>query len=236
MFSPFKALTSILLSETCLDCPPPDQVLAEFEAKGGVFVRMENDTLFQLRQGDVVFPACSAGQNRSQTIWASLLKFSDKITLMPPHATQYGLDPYNDQPNWLKAKEALSEEGFIAWAGLPKSEKFGWDLFPHFLEMKNPSQDNLSLLKDYFNKTYYHPEAYLKDRRIYVTFQKNAHIHLFRLNQTNESLEKVVVLFFPLDDLIKHPLPEWETEPGSLKSYKELSKLILKHLGVEFLK
>src|ERR1700722_3198157 len=71
-------------------------VLAEFRAKGGTFIRLDGDAPpYHLAAGDAVFPACSGGNNRSQTLWGVLLPYADQITLMQPHATRYGFDPYN---------------------------------------------------------------------------------------------------------------------------------------------
>lgn len=222
----------ILPQETYEEITPVSEAMEEYLAKGGTFIRMEGSNTFKFQEGDVVFPACSGGQNRSQTTWALLHPYSQKLILMPPHATQYGLDPINGEANWLKIKEHQANDQFEAWAGFSKSEKFGWDLFPEVFSKKEATPEVIAPLKAFYDQKYYNPTHFENKRRVYITFQKNAHIHVYRLNQTNTSLKNVVVLCYPLDDLIKHPLPEWNTLPGSIRTYQELSKLIKKQLDL----
>ena len=203
------------------------KVLAEFTAKGGIFVRMNKDTApYPLAPGDRVFPACSGGNNRSQTLWNILLPYTDKITLMPPHATCYGFDPYNGRSNWQRTQHTYLDDEFISWAGRPKSQKFGWDIFMELFSKEQASPEELARMLGYYNVEYYNPTLSPGTRRVYITFAKNGHIHLHRLSQVNTSLENVVVLLFPLEDLINHPLPEWNTYPRSLKTYVEFAKIL----------
>lgn len=83
----------------------------------------------------------------------------------------------------------------------------------------------------YYNTHYYHPDLPQGSRRVYITFTKNAHTHLHRLNATNGSLKDVYVIVYPIEDLIAHPLPEWETYPRSLKTYQELASILIKYLN-----
>lgn len=206
-------------------------VLDEFAAKGGTLLRMEGDTSpFLFAEGDVVFPACSGGNNRSQTLWGMLRTYADKISVMQPHATRYGFDPYNGRANWHRTHHVQKADEFVLWAGVYKSRKLGWDDFEAWLSKETGSAEELAMMLDYYNHHYYSPALADNTRRVYITFAKNAHAHLYRLNQTNTSLENVVVLFFPLEDLIARPLPEWDTHPRSVKAYTELSKLISKYL------
>lgn len=203
----------------------------EFIAKGGIILRLDGEAKpFQLLPGDMVFPACSGGNNRSQTIWNLLRPYSNKISLKQPHATQYGFDPYNGKANWLRIKTPQQNDEFILWAGVDKATKLGWDIFADWLTSLEATPDDLDLMLSYYNQEYYNPNVPTGTRRVYITFAKNAHIHLYRLHQTNTSLENVVVLFFPIEDLVKHPLPEWETSPGSIKSYTELARLLTLYL------
>lgn len=214
-----------------------DSVLAEFLAKGGTIIRLADDAEpFQLLPNDMVFPACSGGNNRSQTLWNILRPYTNTITLMPPHATQHGFDSYNGQANWLRIKPLQEVDEFEQWAGVSKSKKFGWDLFSHWLTKPEAPAEELLKMTDFYTREYFHPAVSSDTRRVYITFMKNAHIHLFRLNQTNQSLENVVVLLYPLDDLIKHPLPEWNTFPGSKKTYEELSKKLALYLDFRLIK
>lgn len=204
--------------------------LNEFIERGGTIIRLEGDVEpFQFHTNDVIFPACSAGYNRSQIIWNLFRPYSEKVLLNKPHATQFGFDPFNGKANWFRVN-AVEKDEFEAWAGVPRSEKFGYELFSKWLSKKNATEEELNWMLDYYNRAYYHPEHLNGLRRIYITFAKNAHIHLFRLNQTNESLENVIVLFFPIEDLVKTPLPDWKTYPGSKKCYKELAKIVSSHL------
>lgn len=210
-------------------------MVAQFSAKGGTLVVLEDGTSpFQLKSGDVVFPSCSGGNNRSQTLWNVLRPYSEKIHLMPPHATSYGFDPYNGQANWLRIKEQQKNDQFHVWAGVPKSPKLGWDVFSMWLG-KTATPAQLKNISDYYTSIYFHPAVPEGTRRVYITFTKNAHIHLFRLNQTNSSLKDVILVVYPLQDLVKNVLPEWNTVPGSVKTYVELSSRIKTHLDLSLL-
>lgn len=213
--------------ESCLDT-----VYNDFIAKGGTILRLdENAEPFPLLPGDMVFPSCSGGFNRSQTLWNILRPFADKIILMQPHATQYGFDPYNGCLKWdrVKRNHEYSDE-YPLWAGTPKSEKIGWDVFGDFIGKSEPSPEDQKQMSEYYNQYYFHPDVPEGTRRVYITFAKNAHIHLFRLAKTNASLKDVVVLFYPLEDLIHQPPPEWNTEPRSVKAYTEMSRLLTSRL------
>jgi hypothetical protein len=207
--------------------------LNRFLSKGGTFIRQEGDKeAFPLLEGDIVYPSCSGGSNRSQTLWNLLRPYSDKIRLKQPHATQYGFDPYNGQANWLRQESSNMANEFQLWAGIPKSPKFGSEKFDSWLTKTSATPEELEVLTDYFNREYYNPNVPPGTRRIYITFGKNAHIHLYRLSQTNESLKNVFVLFYPLEDLIKNPPDEWNAAPRSIKTYVELSKLISRYLDL----
>ena len=92
------------------------------------------------------------------------------------------------------------------------------------------SPQTLAVMSDYYNSHYYNPSLPTGTRRVYITFAKNAHIHLYRLTQTNASLKNVIVLFFPLEDLINAPLPEWNTYPYSVKSYAKFAEMLIAYL------
>lgn len=208
-------------------------VLAEFLAKGGKIVRLEKDAApFSLALGDMVFPACSGGNNRSQTLWNILRPYADRITLMPPHGTRYGFDPYNGRANWRRTTHSYHDDEFMLWAGVSKARKFGWDLFGEMLSQEEVSDQMLAEMRDYYSSYYYGRDLSPSIRRVYITFTKNAHIHLVRLNEVNESLENVVVLLFPLEDLIYEPLDEWNTYPYSQKAYTELAAILRSYLDL----
>jgi hypothetical protein len=203
---------------------------AEFTARGGTLVRLDKNTVpFQLLPRDMVFPSCSGGNNRSQTLWNVLRSYSHKITLMPPHATRHGFDPYNGRSNWSHNRIQKTDE-YVLWAGVSKCQKLGWNVFERWLSKSHGSPEALTRMADYYNRHYYNPDCPEGTRRIYITFAENAHVHLYRLCQTNASLENVVVLFFPLEDLIHNPLSKWRTYPYSVKCYVELSAKIRAYL------
>jgi hypothetical protein len=205
--------------------------ITEFIAKGGVLLRMEGEVSpFQFKMGDMVFPACSGGNNRSQTLWGLLLPYNEMISLQPPHATRYGFDSYNGKINWNRTNHFQKDDEFVKWAGVSKSTKFGWNLFNDWLLSDEATTSELELMTEYYNANYYNPSPLHGKRRIYITFAKNAHVHLYRLNQTNSTLENVFVLFYPIEDIIAKPLTEWETHPRSVKAYSELASMLEKYL------
>lgn len=216
--------------QTCLE-----KSFADFSDKGGTFVYLNDDVTFTLKPNDIVFPSCSRGNNRSQTLWNLLRPFKGVITLMPPHATSDGFDPYNGMENWHHESPNRPDDEFILWAGVKKSQKFGWDVFGDCISHENVSSNDLQSMLEYYNTHYYNPENLGKQRRVYITFAQNAHVHLYRLSQTNASLENVVVVCFPLEDLIRSPLAKWKTYPRSEKCYRQFGKLLSSHLDVTLL-
>lgn len=214
-----------------LDESTLEKILAEFTSKGGTIVRLdESNKPFKLASGDYVFPACSGGNNRSQTLWSVLRPFDGKINLMQPHATRYGFDPYNGLPNWNRTHHTQKDDEFTSWAGVSKSRKFGWDIFEEWLSRSDVTVEELDLMLEYYNTHYYHPNIPADTRRVYMTFAQNTHVHLHRLCQTNESLDNVVVVFIPLEDLIAKPAAEWDTYPRSVKAYTELGNILKAYL------
>lgn len=205
--------------------------VASFNAKGGTLKRMDGDASpFQFEAGDVVFPACSGANNRSQTLWALLRPYDGVISLQLPHATRYGFDPYNGRTNWERSFHFYDNDEFVKWAGCPKSKKFGWDSFKDWLSKGEASISELAMMTEYYNTHYYNPTLPVGTRRIYIAFAKNAHVHLHRLSQTNISLENVIVLFFPIEDIIAKPVSELETPPRSIKAYQKLASILEKYL------
>jgi len=217
-----------------------ETVLTNFLAKGGVIYQLEGlSQPFKFLPGDYVFPACSAGFNRSQTVWALMKPYAEIIHLHSPHATRYGFDPYNNEANWIRSQNMRPPafDEFMLWTGgIPKHTRLGWDIFANWLSECEASQDDLKMMREYYDNEYYHPAVSSETRRIYITFAKNAHVHMYRLTQVNDNLENVIILFYPLEDLIQSPLPEWYTVPRSKKAYKKFSRILLRHLDFETLK
>jgi hypothetical protein len=210
--------------------------LMEFSAKGGTLIRLEKDAEpFKLAPGDQVFTSCSGGNNRSQTLLEVLRPYAAQLDLLLPHATRYGFDPYNGLVNWHRTHHKQKDDEFILWAGKQKSPKLGWSTFEGFLSKTEATPEELQTILDYYTFNYYNSEIPSGSRRVYITFAKNAHAHLYRLNRTNTSLDNVVVLFYPLEDCIAHPLPEWETYPRSVKCYTEFSKMLMQYLDFSLL-
>lgn len=205
--------------------------LANFIEKGGTLIPFEEDSEpYAFSIGDAVFPSCSGANNRSQTLWNLLLPYNDRIILMNPHATRYGFDPYNGKANWHRTGHSYSDDEFIFWAGIQKSCKFGFDLFGSWLLKSEATEEELNILWKYYSEQYFVSTIPAETKRIYITFSKNTHVHLFRLCQTNSFLKNVVVLSFPFDDLIYTPLPEWNTYRRSKQAYINLAAMISKHL------
>ncbi len=183
--------------------------LETFIAKGGQFHHLDPNRVdrFVLFPNDIVYPSCSAGYNRSQTLFVILSNFS--ITLFAPHATRLGFDPYNDKANWHVNKEKDKEaDGFAKWANRERETRFGFDHFKYLFD-ENPSIETLREIRKYFDDHYFGPSIgnEMKDRRrVYITFAQNAHVIIHRLNQTNEELNHVVVVSIDLDDYIGKPL------------------------------
>ncbi len=201
-------------------------VLEQFEAKGGTLIRLADDaTPFQFLMNDVIFPSCSGGNNRSQTLYAVLSPYADKIVINLPYATRYGFDPYNNQTNWVNNHLPTNDE-FELWAGTPKQTKFAWKEFAAWLGKTEATEEELAVMREYHNREYFSPSLPEGTRRIYITFAQNAHVHLYRLAQTNDSLENVFLLYYPMPDLICTPHPEWHTKPQAQKAYVELSALL----------
>lgn len=213
-------------SESCLKIS-----LSKFIEKGGTLVRFDEDSApYAFSKGDVVFPSCSGANNRSQTLWNLLRPYDDRIILMNPHATRYGFDPYNSKANWHRTGHSYADDEFIFWAGIPKSCKFGFDLFESWLLKTEVAEEELNVLWKYYSEQYYVSTFPEETKRIYITFSKNTHVHLFRLSQTNRSLQNVIILSYPFDDLIYSPLPEWNTYRRSKEAYVNLAAMILKYL------
>lgn len=205
--------------------------LAEFTKKKGTFLRVENQQKITLLPGDAVYPICSGGFCRSQTLWVILKEHRDKILLFPPHAARYGFDPYNGKVNWHRndSNETIYDE-FELWAKEPKRTRFGYDAFHSWTSLNEVSEEKLKQISDYYNNHYFGPESSLNGqqgkRRVYVSFDKNTHVVLLRLNQANHDLDHVFVVHFPLLDLVTHPLPEWNTFSRSAASYREFATLL----------
>ncbi len=209
-----------------------EKCLEKFKSKGGELVVLDpnNPSIekFELHPKDTVFPGCTAGLCRSVTLWTVLSPFSESITLFPPHATRQGFDPYNDKPHWQENYEFdLEDDEYAMWNNGPKPVRFAYEEYRHLQHISDPSPELLKELKQFHDDKYYGPSsADQGSRRVYITFSVNTHAILHRLNQTNETLENVIVVSVDLDDYISTPLQEWNALPRSRKAYENLAKLL----------
>lgn len=212
------------------------KVLVAFKQKGGTLIRVGSgaDSFqknYQLQPGDAVYPVCSGGFCRSQTLWSLLRKYADKMVLFPPHAARLGFDPYNGQVNWHRndIMETWYDE-FEQWAQIPKANRCGFDVFASIHPLETVSQEELKCISEYYNEHYFGPQSSWQgqkgNRRVFITFDKNTHVVLHRLIQANDNLNDVEVVHLAFADLVTHPLPEWNTFPRSVTAYENFSQLI----------
>ncbi|MCE5293968.1 MAG: hypothetical protein LLF94_05085 [Chlamydiales bacterium] len=216
------------------------KVLRTFINKGGTFIHLDPKKFegkkkkkpkrFQLKKGDIVYPGCAAGFNRSQTLYAVLTRYQDAITLFSPHASKMGFDPYNNAANWHinKVDEQESDE-FILWSGHAKVPRFGFLHFAHLQQEQEPSEDVLHEIREYYNTHYFGPtsvpEGQDGHRRVYITFGTNVHVILHRLSQNNTSLKNVILVGIASDDRIHRPIKKGVL-PKSKEAYAEFEKML----------
>lgn len=192
---------------------------------------------YTLSPGSVIYPSCSAGFCRSQTLWARLLPYFEKVTIFPPHATRYGCDPYNGKINWhecshIGTAEVDLQDEFAIWSGWPKAQRFGFEKFCQWRQYgNNPTEENLKEISDYYTHHYFSADSVIENqnykKRVYITFTgPNGHANMHRLNQSNERLDDVELVIINLFDFITKPLLEWNVRPYSKESYKKFSDLI----------
>lgn len=220
-----------------------NNVLSKFQTQGGTFIRIgmpETGKTIQLRPGDAVYPICSAGYNRSQTLWFTLKPYQDKIVLFPPVGARYGFDPFNGKINWnLNITHEKGHDEFFLWAGEPKATRFGYEQFGHLRGQETVTEEQLAQVLHFFNQHYYGPESNWKgqkgQRRIYISFDRNTHVVLHRLAQTNASLENVLVMHLPFNDMVANPLPEWNTFKQSAIAYEKFAQLLKALVDVQLL-
>jgi hypothetical protein len=196
-----------------------EEDLEIFYSKGGTLQKNQ----IEIQINDVVFPICSGGVCRSQTLWFLLQKYQSHLQLMQPHAARHGFDPYNGKINRERnlAKEAWYDEFSLAF-GCEKSVRFGFD--------KVNERDDISKLLEFFNTHYY---GYQTDRRkLYIAFGKNAHVVIHRLN-SQKNLRNVVVGYIEMEDLISSPPQDWNDRRRSKEAYLKASSVIKTYLNLQ---
>lgn len=182
-----------------------------------------------LKEGDVVYPICSGGVCRSQALWGMLQPFADQIDLLKPHAARVGWDPYNGQINRYRnyALESVSDE-FELYFGFQKALRFGFENTEEWkLIEQSPTSEGLDKISQFYDQHYF-SGAGANDgkRRLFIAFSNNAHVVLYRLNQTNENLEQVTVIAIESEDLISIPPSFLETTSRSTLAYDYFTRLL----------
>ena len=194
--------------------------LEVFLAKGGSFQSVMEGASFTLLPGDAVYPVCSGGFCRSQTLWALLLPYAHQIILFPPHAARHGWDPYNRKINRYRNQSMESgPDEFILAFGIDKAVRFGFDQATPW-----ETANNLSDMTAYYDTHYYGPESHWQgsqgQRRVYIAFANNTHVVLRRLVQTNDCLDGVIVIGIDYEDLISYPPASLNTHRRSQLAYE----------------
>lgn len=216
------------------------ECLKAFLERGGSFHSYPADVSeFTILKGDAVYPICSGGWCRSQTLHAHLLSYGEWIVLFPPHAARLGWDPYNGQINRYRNYEGEKRhDEFSLYFQREKALRIGFENGAAWKEIESlPTKQGLSSIRQYYNQHLFGPESSFEgrkgSRRVYITFNSNAHVVLYRLLQTNESLENVHIVALDMDDLVSHPLKEWNTTPRSAKAYRAFHEMLTHIIKVE---
>lgn len=211
--------------------------LQEFMQKGGVVQCIGSLTeaaipKIRLNIDDAVYPVCSGGFCRSQALWVILQSLGDQIVLFPPHAARAGWDPYNGQINRYKnyAQESAPDE-FNAFFGIEKIPRFGFENTSEWKSIEeSPSADGLKLISQFYNKNYFGPHSSWQGqkgkKRVYIAFSSNAHVVLYRLNQTNDDLKNVTLIAIESEDLITYPPAFLHTTSRSTLAYEYFTNLL----------
>ncbi len=210
-----------------------DHCLETFLEKGGSFHSLPADEpSFTILAGDAVYPICSGGWNRSQTLYALLEPYQGDIVLFPPHGARFGWDPLNGQIFRFRnlAGEARKDEFFLTFKR-ERIQRLGFELDEIWKPIESdPTPDGLAAITRYYDEHLYGPESALNgkkgSRRVYIAFTANTHVILNRLNQTNDSLENVHVVSINMEDLASNPPEDLQTYPLSQKSYAHLFELL----------
>lgn len=210
--------------------------LQKFLQMGGILQSIPDLTAVtepqvHLHVGDAVYPVCTGGSYRSQTLWAILKPLSDRILLFPPHAARVGWDPYTGVIKKTQSS-GTSYDAFAEYFGCEKAVRFGNENTPEWRKIQaSPTAEGIRRITEYYDTHYFGPESRWQNnqgkRRIYIAFSHNAHVVLYRLLQTNDSLKNVVVIAIESDDLVCHPPAFLNTAPRSLQAYDYFANLLI---------
>lgn len=220
--------------------------LQTFFQKGGhlhpISDLLEGDEpAFQLQKEDAIYPICSGGWCRSQTLWALLHPFSDKIVLFPPHAARLGWDPFNGKTNRDRlCPFRTTPDEFSTWFGQDKALRFGFENTDKWDPLqKAPTEEGLNEITRYYDQGYFGPNSIWQGkkgkRRIYIAFATNVHVVLHRLNQANDQLNSVTVVAIDSEDIITSPPASWNTPSRSVKAYAQFAEALKKALDIRLL-
>ncbi|MBS4169044.1 hypothetical protein [Parachlamydia sp. AcF125] len=206
------------------------QLEQQFKIKGGHLhivktfsEKSENRFTFQL--GDALYPVCSGGTCRSQALYEFLQRKldHDNFVLFPPHAARCGYDPYNGEVRYYTAAPIVDE--FESFFGKKRTTRFGYDHASDWHDSQGAvTAEKIALIKTFYDTSYYGPQSHFQGRtgkrRVYMAFAHPTHAVLKRLLETNDTLEKVVLVAIPLADEITTPSPEAGIRGGSPEAYQ----------------
>lgn len=167
---------------------------------------------FEVKEGDALYPVCSAGLCRSQALYVLLNEIAEtrNVKLFAPHASRRGLDPYNGEVQIHR--EVVKNDEFEKAFNRKRCLQFGFEERERWLSKGFDALEmKLYYDKRYFGKT----EA---KRRVYIAFASPVHVVLKRLIESNESLNGVCVVAIPLADEISNP-PDGQFKTGSVEAY-----------------
>ncbi len=182
---------------------------SKFEEMGGkIFIPGR----FEINEGDALYPVCSGGVCRSQTLYIMLKEIAEKgkVKLFAPHASRRGLDPYNGELQIHR--EVVKNDDFEMTFQVKRCVQFG---FEH-RDLWASSGYNIEEMKGYYDRHFF--GKIQAGRRVYIAFASPVHVILKRLVESNEDLRDVYVVAIPLADEISNP-PHPEIKSGTAAAY-----------------
>lgn len=184
-----------------------------------------------LHPNDAVYPVCTGGSYRSQTLWAILQPLADRILLFPPHAARVGWDPYTGSIKKTQSS-GTAVDAFTEYFGFEKAIRFGNEHTPAWRQIQaSPTEAGIKSISTFYDTHYFGPQSSWQNkqgtRRVYIAFSHNAHVVMYRLLQTNDSLKDVVIVAIESDDLVCHPPAFLNALPRSLQAYDYFANLLI---------
>lgn len=179
----------------------------KFRAMGGEIVLPGR---FEIKEGDALYPICSAGVCRSQTLYV-LLQQIRGVKLFAPHASRRGFDPYNGELQIHR--EVVKFDEFEKAFNRKRCLQFGFEHRQNWLS----SGFKVEEMKRFYDRHYFgKTEA---KRRVYIAFASPVHVILKRLIEANDDLTNVCLVAIPLTDEISNP-PHKDIKSGSVEAYE----------------